>query len=120
MSIPTGHSDTHSTTCLHVRSIGLVVAGDVAYNDVHIYRAESNTGSRKEWIAELDMLEGLKPSVAVAGHKRPGRADSPAIIEETRQCIRAFGRIAAGSQTAAEIHSGMLALYPDRVNPPVL
>ena len=66
------------------------------------------------------MIDGLKPSVVVAGHKRPGRADSPAIIEETRQYIRAFGRIAAGRQTAAEIYSRMLALYPDRVNPPVL
>jgi glyoxylase-like metal-dependent hydrolase (beta-lactamase superfamily II) len=97
VSIPAGHTDTHSTTCLHVPSIGLVVAGDVAYNDVHIYLAESNTDSRKEWIAALDVIEGLKPSVVVAGHKRPGRADSPAIIEETRQYIRAFGRIAAGS-----------------------
>lgn len=120
VSIPTGHTDTHSTTCLHVPSIGLVVAGDVAYNDVHVYLAESNTDSRKEWIAALDMIEGLKPSAVVAGHKKPGRADSPAIIEETRQYIRAFDRIAASSRTAAEVYNRMLALYPDRVNPPVL
>jgi glyoxylase-like metal-dependent hydrolase (beta-lactamase superfamily II) len=48
VSIPTGHTDTHCTTCLHVPSIGLVAAGDVAYNDVHIYLAESNTDSRKQ------------------------------------------------------------------------
>jgi glyoxylase-like metal-dependent hydrolase (beta-lactamase superfamily II) len=120
VSIPAGHTDTHSTTCLHVPSIGLVVAGDVAYNDVHIYLAESNTDSRKEWIAALDMIEGLKPSVVVAGHKRPERADSPAIIEETRQYIRDFDRIAASSQTAEEVYSRMLALYPDRVNSAVL
>ena len=59
VSIPTGHTDTHCTTCLHVPSIGLVVAGDVAYNDVHIYLAESNTDSRKQWIAALNMIEGL-------------------------------------------------------------
>src|SRR6202140_3034760 len=87
VSIPTGHTDTHCTTCLHVPSIGLVAAGAVAYNDVHIYLAESNTDSRKQWIAALNMIEGLKPIVVVAGHKRPGRADSPAIIEETRQYI---------------------------------
>jgi hypothetical protein len=28
-----GHTDTDYTTCLHVPSVGLVVAGDVAYND---------------------------------------------------------------------------------------
>src|SRR5260370_32312264 len=47
-SIPTGHTDTHSTTCLHVPSIGLVVVGDAAYNDFHVYLAESTVGSRYE------------------------------------------------------------------------
>jgi len=33
-------------TCLHVPSIGLVVAGDAAYNDVLLYLAESNAQTR--------------------------------------------------------------------------
>jgi glyoxylase-like metal-dependent hydrolase (beta-lactamase superfamily II) len=31
-----GHTDTHHTTCLHVPSADLVVAGDAAYNEVHL------------------------------------------------------------------------------------
>jgi hypothetical protein len=42
IAVEVGHSDTDHTTCLNVPSIGLVVAGDVAYNDVHPYLAESN------------------------------------------------------------------------------
>jgi hypothetical protein len=34
--VEVGHSDTDHTTILHVPSAGLVVAGDVAYNDVHL------------------------------------------------------------------------------------
>jgi glyoxylase-like metal-dependent hydrolase (beta-lactamase superfamily II) len=120
VSIPTGHTDTRNTTCLHVPSIGLVVAGDVAYNDVHIHLGESTADSRKEWIAALDMIESLKPRAVVAGHKRPGRPDAPTIVEETRQYIRDFDRIAATSQTAKELYGQMLAIYPDRVNPAVL
>jgi glyoxylase-like metal-dependent hydrolase (beta-lactamase superfamily II) len=120
VSIPTGHTDTRSTTCLHVPSIGLVVSGDVGYNDVHVHLGESNADSRKEWIAALDMIESLKPRAVVAGHKRPGRADAPTIIEETRQYIRDFDRIAADSQTPEELYSRMVALYPNRVNPAVL
>src|SRR5712664_4104708 len=41
--VPLGHTDTDNTTCLHVPSIGLVVAGAAAYNGVHLYLAESNT-----------------------------------------------------------------------------
>ena len=120
VSIPTGHTDTRNTTCLHVPSIGLVVAGDVVYNDVHIHLGESTADSRKEWIAALDMIESLKPRAVVAGHKRPGRPDAPTIVKETRQYIRDFDRIAATSQTAKELYDKMLAIHPDRVNPAVL
>ena len=120
VSIPIGHTDTRGTTCLHVPSIGLVVSGDVVYNDVHVHLGESNVDSRKEWIAALDRIESLKPRAVVAGHKRPGRPDAPAIVEETRQYIRDFDRIAADSQTAEEMYSRMFALYPNRVNAAVL
>jgi hypothetical protein len=65
--VEVGHSDTDDTTCLHVPSIGLVVAGDVAYNDVHLYLAESNAHTRREWIAALDTIEALHPQAVQAG-----------------------------------------------------
>ena len=116
-AIEVGHTDTDHTTCLHVPSIGLVVAGDVAYNDVHLYLAESNAQTRKEWIAALDQIEALRPRAVVASHKRPENDDTPAIIEETRQYIREFDRLAAATRTAQELYDQMLALYPNRVNP---
>src|SRR5246127_4347020 len=120
VSIPAGHTDTRNTTCLHIPSIGLVVAGDVAYNDVHVHLGESNADSRQEWIAPPHIVESLKPRAVIAGHKRPGRPDAPGIVEETRQYIRDFDRIAARTQTAKELYDQMLAIYPDRVNSPVL
>jgi hypothetical protein len=49
-----GHTDTEHTTCLHVPSVGLVVAGDATYNDVQleIYPGRANPGSfgvRRTW-----------------------------------------------------------------------
>ncbi len=118
--VEVGHSDTDDTTCLHVPSIGLVVAGDVAYNDVHLYLVESNAHTRREWIAALDTIEALHPRAVIAGHKRPGNDDSPRIIEETRQYIRAFDQLAETTTTARELYDRMLSLYPDRVNPGAL
>jgi glyoxylase-like metal-dependent hydrolase (beta-lactamase superfamily II) len=118
--VEVGHSDTDDTTCLYVPSIGLVVAGDVAYNDVHLYLVESNAHTRREWIAALDTIEALHPRAVVAGHKRPGNDDNPRIIEETRQYIRAFDRLAETTTTARELYDQMLSLYPDRVNPGAL
>ena len=117
--VPLGHTDTDYTTCLHAPSVGLVVAGD-AYNDVHLYLAESNAQTRREWIAALDTIEALKPRAVIAGHKRPGNDDSPKIIEETRQYIRDFDRVAGAATTARELYDNMLELHPDRVNPGAL
>ena len=115
--VEVGHTDTEHTTCLHVPSIGLVVAGDAAYNGVHLYLAESNAQTRREWISALDSIEGLKPRAVIAGHKKPENDDSPRIIDETMQYIRDFERLAKMTTTARELYDKMLELYPDRANP---
>lgn len=53
----------------------------------------------------------------IAGHKKPEKDDSPGIVEETRQYIRDFDRLARTSTTAREIYDKMLEIYPDRANP---
>src|ERR1700719_3101423 len=95
ISVPLGHTDTDSTTCLHVPSIGLAVCGDALYNDVHLHLGESNAEGRNEWIAALDTIESLKPVAAIGGHKRLGAPDTPDNIEATRKYIRDFDRIAS-------------------------
>jgi glyoxylase-like metal-dependent hydrolase (beta-lactamase superfamily II) len=117
VAVELGHTDTDHTTCLNVPSVGLVVAGDSAYNDVHLYLAESNAKTRREWISALDKIESLNPRAVIAAHKRPGNDDNPRIIEETRQYIRDFDRIAEMTTTAQELYDKMLELYPNRVNP---
>jgi len=106
--VPLGH---------HVPSVGLVVAGDAAYNDVHQWLVESNARTRREWISALDTIESLNPRAVIAGHKRPGNDDSPKIVEKTRQYIRDFDRRAGTTKTARELYDKMLGLYPERVNP---
>lgn len=120
IGVPLGHTDTDGTTCLHVPSIGLAVCGDALYNDVHLHLGESNAEGRNEWIAALNTIESLKPIAAIAGHKRPGAADTPDNIEATRKYIRDFDRIASHTKTALELYNEMLAIYPQRVNPAVL
>lgn len=114
--IEAGHSDMDATTCLHVPDLDLVVAGDVAYNDVHLHLGEGDDSARPAWIEALDTIDALKPKFVIAGHKRPERADDPSIIEETRQYIRDFERAVATTSTAEELYREMLGWYPDRLN----
>ena len=111
-----GHTDTDDTTALHVPSIGLVVAGDAAYNDVHLYLAESPAEARKEWISALETLAALAPTAVVAGHKNAARGDLPAIIEETKQYIHDFEAMAASTSTTLELYHRLLEAHPHRVN----
>ena len=49
----------------------LVVAGDVLYNECHMFVGDTTAASRTEWTAALDRLAALNPRVAIAGHKKP-------------------------------------------------
>jgi glyoxylase-like metal-dependent hydrolase (beta-lactamase superfamily II) len=113
VSVPLGFTDTASTTCLHVPSIGLIVAGDAAYNGVHLHLSESpDQQKRQEWVAALDKMESLTPRAVIAGHKRVGNNDSPGIVGETRKYIRDFERLAMQTTTARNLYDQMLKLYP--------
>jgi glyoxylase-like metal-dependent hydrolase (beta-lactamase superfamily II) len=115
--VDVGHTDTDDSTFLYVPSIGLVVAGDLAYNGVHQYFAESLTHQKRmEWLAALDKIEALKPSVVIAGHKGKANSDGPNIIDETRQYIRDFDRLVDSTASTKELYDAMLTLYPNRLN----
>jgi glyoxylase-like metal-dependent hydrolase (beta-lactamase superfamily II) len=113
--INAGRTDTAHSTCLHVPSIGLIVAGDVVYNGIHPFLGETDTPSRLEWISTLDKLEALNPKAVIAGHEAP--ENDPRIIAETRQYLRDFNRLNAATATARQLYDAMLEIYPDRVNP---
>ncbi|HTI09041.1 MAG TPA: MBL fold metallo-hydrolase [Puia sp.] len=115
--LQTGFSDTHDSTSLYVPSIGLIAAGDVAYNGVHLYLAETTSETRKEWRNSLDMLMALHPKWVVAGHKQPSFSDDPAILAATKKYLEDFDRLNGETSTNLELYNKMLALYPDRANP---
>jgi glyoxylase-like metal-dependent hydrolase (beta-lactamase superfamily II) len=121
LPIEVGHTDTDATTILHVPQIGLLVAGDVVYNGVHLYLTESGgvTGI-DEWLAALDIAEALGPATVIAGHKDPRETDIPSQIQATRQYLTDARRLLESSDSAAAFYAAMLALHSDRLNPGAL
>lgn len=116
-AVETGHTDTDHTTVLHVPSIGLVAAGDVAYNGVHQYILEGGHGGLQQWLHAIDRVADLHPRAVVAGHKNKNRPDDPAILDETRQYLQDVIRLLDQKPTARDFFDQMIALYPDRLNP---
>ena len=118
--IETGFTDTADTTSLHVPSIGLIVAGDVVYNETHPFQGEASGETRKEWITALGRLEALKPRVVVAGHKRPESADEPQHIAATRRYLTDFTRLDQETESARELFDAMMRRHGERANPGAL
>ena len=116
VAVEVGHTDTDDTTVLHVPSIGLVVAGDVAYNGVHQYLLESAHGGIKAWLHALNTVAALDPRAVVAGHKNKDLPDDPAIINQTRDYLLDAQRLLAGKPSPREFFDHMVRLYPDRLN----
>jgi len=110
--IEQGHTDGPHTTSLHVPSIDLVVAGDVVYNQCHMYVGDTTPESRKNWVAALDRLAALKPAIVVAGHKKPGAPDSPSAIQDTKRYLLDFDRLQQTTASDEELFNQMTELYP--------
>ena len=68
--------------------------------------------SRKNWIAALDRLAALNPTMVVAGHKKPGAPDSPSTIQDTKRYLEDFDRLQKAAASDQELFDEMTELYP--------
>lgn len=91
------HADTHNSSFVHVPSLDLVVAGDVAYNgDCYQYLAEANNAERRaEWIKAISEIIALNPKVVIPGHSfhvrsEPDAGYAKALLESNINYIRGF------------------------------
>jgi glyoxylase-like metal-dependent hydrolase (beta-lactamase superfamily II) len=120
--IEVGQGDIAPSTILHVPSIDAVVAGDVVYNGVHQMLALSGPDEWPRWIESVDAIAALEPRTVVAGHKRPELPDDDlqAILDGTRDYIRAFTEELAGTDDARQLVARMQERFPEHLNPSAL
>jgi glyoxylase-like metal-dependent hydrolase (beta-lactamase superfamily II) len=113
--IEQGRTDSPDSTSLYVPSIGLIVAGDVVYNQCRMYVGDTTPESRKNWIADLDRLAALNPKIVVAGHKKSGAPDAPSAIQDTKRYLVDFDRVQKAATSDQDLFDQMTVLYPDWV-----
>jgi glyoxylase-like metal-dependent hydrolase (beta-lactamase superfamily II) len=118
--VEAGHSDTRDTTFVHVPELDLVVAGDIVYNGVHLFLAETDAQRRRDWMTGIDKIAALKPRAVIAGHKVPGSDDGPRHLDETRQYLEDAEEISSVARNAKEFADLMTLRHLARVNPNML
>ena len=117
--ITVGQSDTAPSTIVHIPDLDAVISGDVAYNGIHQWLAQTDHEKRMQWIGSVEKIEALEPEIVVAGHKRPdARDDDPAtILADTKTYISDFDKSLAESDSAEELVDKMMVLHGDLGNP---
>src|ERR1700689_4190580 len=110
--IEQGRTDSPDSTSLYVPSIGLIVAGDVVYNQCRIYVGDTTPESRQNWTAALDRFAALNPAMVVPDHKKPGQPGSPSTSEDTKRSPQDFDRVQKTATSGQELFDPMTELYP--------
>src|SRR4029077_1257262 len=64
--------DTDENTMLWIPGQGILVGGDVVFNDMHVYTAETDSQVRRKWLNSLNTIRELKPSMVIPGHSAVG------------------------------------------------
>jgi glyoxylase-like metal-dependent hydrolase (beta-lactamase superfamily II) len=121
-AIVVGPADIPNNTVLHVSSIAAVVAGDVIYNGINPFLAESDADGWRGWLESIAKVAELEPRLVVAGHKRPELPDDDiaASLEATRSYIRDFITEVDAASGARDLVARMQRRYPDFGNPSAL
>jgi glyoxylase-like metal-dependent hydrolase (beta-lactamase superfamily II) len=83
--------DTDENTMLWIPGQRILIAGDVVFNNMHVYTAESDSKARGRWLNSLQKIRELKPSVVVPGHSKVGAPlDASTAVDFTENYLFAF------------------------------
>lgn len=120
--VEVGESDAVDSTVLHVPDLGLVVAGDVIYNGVHMYLAQSAiSGGLGPWRDAIGKVEALQPRHIVAGHQNSQLDDDASrTIAETRQYLDDADELLRTENTAVGFFNAKIERYPNHLGRMIL
>ena len=83
--------DTDENTMLWIPGQRILIAGDVLFNAMHVYTAETDTKARGKWLNSLRRIRGLKPSVVIPGHSKVGAPlDASTAVDFTENYLLVF------------------------------
>ena len=105
--------DTDENTMLWIPGQRTLIAGDVVFNNMHVYTAETDGKARKEWLNSLGKIRELNPSVVIPGHSKVGaRLDSSTAVDFTEKYLLAFEEELKSSKDPDGLINAMKDRFP--------
>src|SRR6202140_96683 len=83
--------DTDENTMLWIPGQRILIAGDVLFNNMHVYTAETNSQARGKWLNSINKIRELSPSVVIPGHSKVGAPlDASTAVDFTGNYLLVF------------------------------
>src|SRR5580704_12091702 len=83
--------DTGENTMLWIPGQRILISGDVLFNGMHVYTAETDSKARGKWLNSLQKIRELKPLVVIPGHSKVGAPlDASTAVDFTENYLLAF------------------------------
>jgi glyoxylase-like metal-dependent hydrolase (beta-lactamase superfamily II) len=83
--------DTDENTMLWIPEQRILISGDVLFNGMHVYTAETDSKARGKWLNSINKIRELKPSVVIPGHSKVGAPlNASTAVDFTENYLLAF------------------------------
>jgi len=105
--------DTDENTMLWIPGQRILIAGDVLFNDMHVYTAETDSKARAKWLNSLQKIRELRPSVVIPGHSKVGASlDASTAVDFTENYLLAFEEELNKAKDADGLINAMKERFP--------
>ncbi|MDX6529769.1 MAG: hypothetical protein QOH41_2059 [Blastocatellia bacterium] len=105
--------DTDENTMLWIPGQRILIAGDVLFNNMHVYTAETDTKAREKWLNSLQKIRDLKPSVVIPGHSKVGAPlDASTAVDFTQKYLLVFEEELKRAKDADSLINTMKERFP--------
>ena len=105
--------DTDENTMLWIPGQKILIAGDVLFNNMHLYTAETDSKARQKWFTSLQEIRELKPSSVIPGHSKVGAPlDANTAVDFTENYLRAFEQELRKAKDADSLIKAMRGRFP--------
>lgn len=104
------------STALWAPDIRALFAGDLVFNEVHLWLGEHQAANVSAWAQSVRQLQALDPAIVVAGHARPGLPNDASGLAFTAAYLDAWQELVPASSSAADLRARITARFPTTID----
>jgi glyoxylase-like metal-dependent hydrolase (beta-lactamase superfamily II) len=105
--------DTNENSMLWLPWQRTLIAGDVVFNEMHVYTAETDVSARTRWLSSLTTIRELKPAVVIPGHSQSGAPlDATSAVNFTERYLLVFDEELKKAKTPDDLIEAMKEQFP--------